>query len=447
MRTLRTLPLLTLPLLALGLAPLGACTKTPSEPAPAAAPDDTAATEVAPAKPAKPDSDPATRAQELAQEVIIVDGHVDLPYRLHGGLDDSGAVTEDPSKRTEEGDFDAVRAKRGGLDAPFMSIYVPAKHEKEGGAKKLADELIDMVEALANKNPDTFTVARSPADVRAAKKAGKIALPMGMENGSPLEHKLENVKHFHGRGIRYITLAHSEDNHLSDSSYDDRHSHKGLTDFGKQVVGEMNRLGIFVDVSHLSDDAVKQVTELTQAPVIASHSSCRKFTPGWERNLPDDLIKKVAATGGVVQINFGSTFISDEARKSWDHLREKRTALMKDKGLERGTKEGDAFVEAFYEENKGKYATVEDVADHVEHVIELVGVDHVGLGSDFDGVGDSLPTGLKDVSAYPNLFRVLLERGHSEEDIAKIAGGNVLRAWEKMQSVAAELQANKPVGG
>jgi membrane dipeptidase len=437
-------PVLALPtVIALGLIALGlGCTKdTPqppgSEPSAKAPVDD-----VKTAEPAA--KDPAMRANELAQRVIVVDGHVDLPYRLHGGRDDKGALTEDPSKRTDKGDFDAVRAKAGGLNAPFMSIYVPAKHEEEGGGKALADSLIDMVEGLASKNPETFVVARSPADVRAAFAAKKIALPMGMENGTPLEKKLDNVKHFYDRGIRYITLAHSKDNHLSDSSYDDRHTHKGLTDFGKQVVGEMNRLGMFIDVSHLSDDAAAQAIALSTAPVIASHSSCRKFTPDWERNISDELIKAIAAKGGVVQINFGSSFVSDESRKSWDAVREKVNAELEAKGLERGTPAGDEHVHAFYAKNKGTYATVEQVADHVQHVIALVGVDHVGIGSDYDGVGDSLPTGLKDVSTYPNLFRVLLERGLSEADVEKIAGANVLRAWEQVEHIA---KSDRPVGG
>jgi membrane dipeptidase len=429
-------------LLTLLVAPLLASCTDPAPP-PKEVPKPAAKEKVEPVPTKVEEKDPMTRARELAQRVIVLDGHVDLPYRLHGGRDKDGKLTEDPSKRTDKGDFDAVRAKEGGLDAPFMSIYVPAKHEEQGGGKALADSLIDMVEGLANKSPDVFTIARSPAEVRAAFAAKKIALPLGMENGTPLEKKLDNVKHFYDRGVRYITLAHSKDNHLSDSSYDERHTHKGLTDFGKQVVAEMNRLGMFVDVSHLSDDAAAQAIELSQAPVIASHSSCRKFTPGWERNISDDLIRKLAAKGGVVQINFGSSFISDESRKSWDAVREQVNGELEAKGLKRGTPGGDEHVKAFYEKNKGKYATVEDVADHVQHVISLVGVDHVGLGSDYDGVGDSLPTGLKDASTYPNLFRVLIERGVSEADIEKIAGANVLRAWERVEAVAATQQNAK----
>lgn len=385
------------------------------------------------------------RAKKLAQQVIITDGHIDVPYRLEKNLDDKGQPKEDVGERTKSGDFDYPRAKAGGLDAPFMSIYTPAAHEKYeakgkpvfDGSKALADKLIDLVEGLVTRHPDKFTLARSVAEVRAAKQAGKVALPLGMENGSPIEGDLKNVAHFHERGVRYITLAHSSDNHISDSSYDERHTNGGLTDFGKQVVKEMNRLGIMVDVSHLSDQALEQAVDTSAVPVIASHSSCRHFTPGWERNISDALIKKVAQRGGVVMINFGSTFIDED-------LRTASTARWEEwKKIEETTEwesEADktAAKEAHYEKNKLGFSTVEKVADHIEHVIKLVGVDHVGFGSDFDGVGDSLPTGLKDVSAYPNLIRVLLERGHSEADLRKIAGENTLRVWKVVEDHAAK---------
>lgn len=390
------------------------------------------------------------RAKKLAEEILIVDTHVDLPYRLYDPENPKAAPKEDVAHRTDAGDFDLIRARLGGLDAPFMSIYVPASTEtfalgKEStfdGAKKTADALIDLVEGLAQKSPELFVVAHSVEDVRKAKAAGKIAFPLGMENGSPLENDLANLTHFHGRGIRYITLAHSKDNHISDSSYDEAHSHKGLSEFGKKVVKEMNRLGVMVDISHLSDDAARAVLETTTTPVIASHSSCRHFTPGFERNMDDDLIKALAKNGGVVQINFGSTFIDGELQRAaearyeaWQE-REKSLGKLSDEGKKKAKT-------AYYEVHGIGYAGVEQVADHIEHVIKLVGVDHVGFGSDFDGVGDSLPYGLKDVSAYPNLIRVLLERGHSEDEIRKIAGENLLRVWSAVEA-AAENSSSEP---
>ena len=373
------------------------------------------------------------RARRLAQETLVVDTHVDVPYRLLEEM-------EDISVRTEKGNFDYPRAKAGGLDAPFMSIYVPADLEDDG-AKEHAEKLIAMVEKFEADWPDKFTVARSRADVEAAFAAGKIALPMGMENGAPLEGDLENLRHFADRGIRYITLTHSKNNHICDSSFDTEKKWNGLSPFGREVVAEMNRLGVMIDVSHVSDDAFYQVMELSQAPVIASHSSCRHFTPGWERNMGDDMIRRLAEGGGVIQINFGSAFLTAEANTTgmarWQAVRQ----FAQDNGLEGEDERVQAFEEEYKAQHPPVFADVTDVAAHIDHVTRLVGIDHVGLGSDFDGVGDSLPTGLKDVSYYPSLIRVLLERGYSEDDVRKICGGNLMRVWKQVDEVAARMQA------
>lgn len=384
-----------------------------------------------------PAEDPAARAARVAQEVLLVDTHVDVPYRLMEKM-------EDISVRTESGDFDYPRAQAGGLDAPFMSIYVPASYQENGGAKELADQLIDMVEGFATRWPDKFALARSPAQVREVVAQGKVALPLGMENGAPVEDDLANLQHFFDRGIRYITLTHSENNQICDSSYAEERQWNGLSPFGRQVVAEMNRLGIMVDVSHLSDATVDQVLELSKAPVIASHSSARHFTPGWERNLDDDRIRKLAAQGGVIQINFGSAFLREDVQKQSEEFFTARAVHLAELGVERDSEEGrqavEAFTEAYFKEHQRRFADLADVVAHIDHVVQLVGVDHVGFGSDFDGVGDSLPTGLKDVSQYPNLIRALLEGGYTEEEVAKIAGGNLLRVWEEVERVARELQ-------
>lgn len=400
----------------------------------ASAPASSAAPAASPAASRK--EDPQARAQALADRFIILDGHVDLPDRLLQTLDPKGAITEDPSQRTPKGDFDWVRARAGGLDAPFMSIYVPAGKE-DNGAKEYAEKLIAIVEGLAARWPDKFALARSPAEVRANTAQGKVSLPMGMENGAPLEHKIENVKYFHDRGIRYITLAHSKDNHISDSSYDERHTNKGLSEFGKKVVAEMNRVGIMIDVSHISDEAFRQVLELTRVPVIASHSSCRHFTPGFERNMSDDMIRALAKNGGVIQIAFGSWFIDDDIRKPREAAWKRFRADMEKRGIERTDPQYRKLATEFEEKEIPKaYAGVKQVADHIDHAVKLVGVSHVGLGSDFDGSGDSLPEGLKDVSGYPNLIRELLQRGYSDEDIEKICSGNVLRVWQAVEDHA-----------
>jgi membrane dipeptidase len=205
------------------------------------------------------------------------------------------------------------------------------------------------------------------------------------------------------------------------------------------VIAELNRLGVLVDVSHVSDPAFEQAVEVSRAPVIASHSSCRHFTPGFERNVSDELIQKLAAAGGVVQVNFGSAFVTAEANAQSRAFYEERGAAFEEQGIEEGSPEAEAWDEQYWAERELLYADVTDVADHIDHVIQLVGVEHVGLGSDFDGVGDSLPTGLKDASQYPNLVAELLRRGHSEEDVRLILGENLLRVWERAEEVAAQL--------
>lgn len=381
----------------------------------------------------KTDQELRVLADKLAQKYIITDGHVDLPYRLKV---ENFQLTKELIGipiQSEKGDFDFVRARKGGLDAPFMSIYIPASFQKTGGAKIYADSLIDMVQGIIAAHPDKFSAGNSTAEVKKAFKQKKLALPMGMENGAPIEDDLKNVAYFHQRGIRYITLTHSKDNQICDSSYDDAETWKGLSPFGREVVKEMNRVGIMVDISHVSDKTFYQVMELSKKPCIASHSSCRKFTPGFERNMDDDMIRKLAEKGGVMQINFGSTFLDGALRKSSSANRNKLNKILDEKGVHGDSEEGKLIIETFQKEHPKLFADVELVADHIDHVVKLVGVNHVGFGSDFDGVGDSLPTGLKDVAAYPNLIYVLLKRGYSEEDIAKICYKNVFRVWENVE--------------
>jgi len=389
-----------------------------------------------------PEEDLVSRAKRLAQEFIIVDGHIDVPYRLESSKAEDGAITEDVSHTTDKGDFDYPRAMQGGLNAPFMSIYVPARYQEEGSAKEVADGLIDMVEAMVKSSPKKFQVAHSPADVRRHKQEGVMSLPLGIENGAAIEDDLKNVEHFHKRGVRYITLTHSKDNQICDSSYDERHSHKGLTDFGRKVVSEMNRLGIMVDISHVSDDAFFQVMEISKVPAIASHSSARHFTPGFERNMSDKMIQLLAKNGGVMMVNFGSTFISQPPRDASKKRREAVNAFKNAEKLEWEDPKVIAFKEAYDKTHPRVFADVKDVVDHIDHVVKLAGIDAVGLGSDFDGVGDSLPTRLKDVSMFPNLIEELLRRGYSEEDINKICGKNALRVWQAVEDFASQ-QAQK----
>ena len=369
------------------------------------------------------------QAYELAHKFIITDGHIDVPWRLNDGY-------EDLSVRTETGDFDYVRAVEGGLDAPFMSIYVPSSYQETGGAKEKADSLIDLVHQIANDHPDKFEVAYSVADVNRIFSNGKIALPMGMENGAPILDDLSNVQYFYDRGIRYITLTHAKDNLICDSSYDTTGTWGGLSPFGRKVVKEMNRVGIMVDISHVTDEVINQVLDMTDVPVIASHSSCRHFTPGWERNMGDEEIKRLKENGGVIQINYGSSFITQASLEKGEENRERIMAYAKENNLKRGDEVLTTFAKKINAKNP-VYADISDVVDHFDRVVALAGINHVGIGSDYDGVGDSLPYGLKDVASYPNLIFHLLKRGYSEEDIEKICYKNIWRVWSAVEKAAA----------
>lgn len=380
-------------------------------------------------------------ADTLAHRYIITDGHVDLPHRLKvKNFRVEREYMSIPVSSTE-GDFDFERARKGGLDAPFMSIYIPSSYQAQPDmGKALADSLINMVRGIAEQIPDKFALANSTAEVEENFKASKISLPMGMENGAPVGTDLANVQYFFDRGIRYITLTHGKDNQICDSSYDTTHTHNGLSAFGRQVVAEMNRVGIMVDISHVDDSTFYQVMKLTKAPCIASHSSCRAFTPGFNRNMSDDMIQELGKNGGVIQINFGSTFLDSAVRATNDANRKKLQALLAEKELKMTDSLAKPIIEQFKKLNPSVYADVEIVANHIDRVVQLAGIDHVGIGSDYDGVGDSLPTGLKDVSAYPNLIYVLLKRGYTESDIEKICYKNVWRVWNKVDAVAAQLK-------
>lgn len=373
--------------------------------------------------------DYAADAKRIATETIVVDTHIDVPYRLGSGW-------EDVSQATETGDFDYPRAVAGGLNAPFMSIYTPAEYDGTPKAKEHAEEMIAIVERMVSTAPDKFVIANSTADVEAAYAAGKIALPLGMENGSPILDDLANLDYFYERGIRYITLAHSKANGISDSSYDPERKWNGLSDYGKTVVKRMNELGIMVDISHVSDEAFWQAIELSAVPVIASHSSARHFTPGFERNMADDMIKALGEQGGVIMINYGSSFLTAEAN-GW---RGNRTAAyeqhLADNGLESSDEVEEAFNTAYAVANPYPYADISDVLDHIDHSVKLAGIDGVGLGSDYDGVGDTLPTGLKDVSSYAPLVEGLLKRGYNETDIKKILSENLMRVWRAVEVYA-----------
>jgi membrane dipeptidase len=343
-------------------------------------------------------------ADKIAHRYPMVDGHVDLPYRLksiHFRLQKEYLGIPIQS---EKGDFDYVKAQKGGLSAPFMSIFVPSNHQREGGAKELADSLITMVEGITKAHPDKFALAKTPQEIEQNFRKNLISLPLGMENGAPIEDKLSNIVYFFNRGVRYITLTHVEDNLICDSSNDKKRTWGGLSPFGREVVGEMNRLGMLIDISHVSDEAFYQVMELSKVPCIASHSSCRAFTPDFPRNMSDAMIQKLAQKGGVIMISFGNMFLDNASAKHYLEQQKQSKPLV----------------------------TVKAIADHIDHVVKIAGIDYVGFGSDFDGVGEYLPEGIKTVAQYPNLIFELLQRNYSEKAIAKIMYQNVFRVWNQV---------------
>ena len=375
------------------------------------------------------------RAQELSRKLMLIDTHVDTPYRLQTKMqeDSHKAGCQDISGRAESGHFDYVRARQGGLDTVFMAVYVAAEHEEQGDARAFADKTIDLVEGLAKKWPDKFVMAYSVDEVRDQFGGDRISIVMGMENGSPIEGDLANLEHFYKRGIRYITLCHSKNNHICDSSFDQGPKWHGLSPFGKKLVAEMNRVGMLIDVSHVSDEAFYQIMQLSTAPVVATHSACRHFTPGWQRNMSDEMIRRLAEKGGVIQINFGSIFVNTRSNREFVKIRREILQYIEANNLQ--GEEKKRYTKQRWDEARISRAHVSDVAANIDHVVKLVGIEHVGLGSDFDGV-DNVPDGLEDVSCYPNLIYELLKMGYTEQDIRKICAENFLRVWADAEKAA-----------
>ncbi len=390
--------------------------------------------------------DVAARARALHRQAIVVDAHLDAPDQLARRWADVG-------KRGATDHFDLLRAADGGLTAPFFSIYVAASYAG-GGAARRAHELIDLTRRVVDGHPTKMVLAASPAEIRAAKQAGKLAVLMGIEGGHAIEDSLAVLREMYRAGIRYMTLTHTNTNHWADSSgpfyeadFDPKRSavHGGLSDFGREVVKEMNRIGMIVDISHVSDATVDDVLAVSRAPVMASHSSCRAIS-NLPRNLTDDQIRRIAAKGGVVMINFGSTFLD---QKVWDWLKATAAKLRPAYVKLRQQHKGDpaAFAAAtqalWAQAGAPPRAPWTKAVDHIEHVIRIAGEDAVGLGTDFDGVPNP-PIGLEDVSLLPRLTEELLRRGHSEARVKKVLGENFLAFFGRIEAVRAKLAAEPP---
>jgi len=398
------------------------------------------------AAPAQPAATPAVDpnlaiARRVLTRVPLIDAHNDLAWELRelagnrlGRIDLAAgtAALEDPTQT------DLPRLRAGMVGGQFWSVYVPA--ERAGNdAVQLLFEQIDVVQRLAAKYPETFAMAGTAAEVERAHAGGRIACLIGIEGGHSINDSLAVLRQAYAGGARYMTLTHSRNNRWADSATDTA-MHGGLTAFGREVVREMNRLGMLVDLSHVSTETMADALDTSEAPVIFSHSSARALCDH-PRNVPDDVLRRLPGNGGVVMVTFLQAFVSEQARQArapgeaeWKRL----SALYPDE-----PKRVRAEMRAWQAAHPSPRATLAQVADHVEHVRRVAGVDHVGIGSDFDGMGEG-PLGLEDVSCYPALLAELARRGWTEDDLGKFAGGNVLRVMRRAEAVAARLQHERP---
>ncbi|MFO0907278.1 MAG: dipeptidase [Isosphaeraceae bacterium] len=367
------------------------------------------------------------RARSVHQSGMLFDGHNDLPWRLRTD-GDMAFERLDLAKRLDSGQTDLPRLREGGLKAQFWSVYIPS--EQPNPARTVTQQ-IDLVHRMIERYPNDFELALNADDVERIVKAGKIASLIGIEGGVAIENDLAQLRAFARLGARYMTLTHNATLDWADAATDTPRHH-GLTPFGERVVGEMNRLGMLVDISHVSAETMDDVLRVSRAPVIASHSSAFAIAPH-PRNVPDEILRRLPANGGVVMVNFFSGFIVPEYARKMAAIRNELRAKHPDpKDFSRAFKE-------WADSNKLPRGTLSDVVDHIDHIVKVAGIDHVGIGSDFDGI-TAWPAGLDDVSAYPRLTEELLRRGYSEANIHKILGGNVLRAFRKAGDVARQLQ-------
>jgi membrane dipeptidase len=374
------------------------------------------------------------RAMAIHRRSLVFDGHNDLPFKLRRDYEGDWRKL-DISKLQGEVYTDIPRLRQGGVGAQFWSAYVPAETELEGTALRDTLEQIDVIHELARRWPDTFEIAQSADDVLRIWKSGKIASLIGLEGGHSIQNSIGALRQLYRLGARYMTLSHTDTNHWADSATDEPR-HDGLAPFGEEVVREMNRLGMLVDISHISADAMRDALRVTQAPVIASHSSARAVADH-PRNIPDDVLELVAANGGVVMVNFYSGYAVPESAKARSDIVEEIRRLKK---LYPNPDEFDEAFGRWHEERDIVQGHISHVADHIDHIVRVAGIDHVGLGSDFDGVS-LLPEGLEDVSSFPNLTQVLLDRGYDEEELQKILGLNALRVLRQAEEVAVRLRA------
>lgn len=371
-------------------------------------------------------------ARQVHSAGFVFDGHNDLPWevrqRAGGSFDKADLAAGVPRFHT-----DIPRLRVGNVGAQFWAAYVPAETSKENRAFTMTLEQIAIIHVMVKRYPDVFEFAKTADDVVRIQKAGKIASSIGVEGGHSIENSLDKLRRLRELGVGYMTLTHSDTLAWADSATDEA-KHGGLSEFGEEVVREMNRLGMLVDLSHVSPDTMRDALRVTKAPIIFSHSSARSIADH-PRNVPDDILKLTARNGGVVMVNFYSGFIHPESARRRANMfavsRDLRKQFPEEKDYQAARKRWQAA-------NPIESGDIHDVADHIEHIIRVAGIDHVGLGSDFDGI-DKAPKQLEDVSMYPVITQVLLTRGYSASQIHQLMSGNVLRVMRRSEVVAKEL--------
>jgi membrane dipeptidase len=366
-------------------------------------------------KPGEPASAPVSdRARKVHEAGMLLDGHNDLPWRLRS-IGDLELNKFNLSERHKAGQTDIPRLREGGLKAQFWSVYIPSEHPNPA---RTVVQQIDLVHRMIARYPQDFELALTADDIERIVRAGKIASLIGIEGGVAIENDLAQLRAFHALGARYMTLTHNTTLDWADAA-NDKPKHDGLTEFGERVVKEMNRLGMLVDISHVSAATMADVLRVSKAPIIASHSSAFALCPV-PRNVPDDILKLVKANGGLVMVNFYTGFIVPRSRQT-----EKPASETPEQAAAR------------------RRGTIGDVCNHIDHIVKVAGIDHVGIGSDFDGI-TAWPVGLDDVSDYPKITDELLRRGYSETDIHKVLGANAIRAFRQAGEVSKKLQATTP---
>ncbi|MFO0881346.1 MAG: dipeptidase [Gemmataceae bacterium] len=369
------------------------------------------------------------RGRQVHAEGFVFDGHNDVAWRFRE-LDDLSFRVIDLKRPQKDLHTDIPRLRQGNVGAQFWSAYVPSSRGRRATAVRDTLEQIDVIRRMVEKYPADFEMADSASDVERIRKAGKVASMIGVEGGHSIDNSLGVLRLYYRLGVRYMTLTHTDNTEWADSATD-KPQHNGLSKFGEEVVREMNRLGMLVDISHVSPQTMQHVLRITRAPVIASHSSARALADH-PRNVPDDVLRLVKKNGGVVMVNFYSGFITPEgarATRSFGQAYRELSAKYPDR------KDLRAALDAYRKEHPIPSGSLHHVVDHIEHVIRVAGEDHVGLGGDFDGI-DRVPRQLEDVSTYPLITQELLNRGYTPAQIHKVLGSNVLRALKQAEQVA-----------